>query len=173
MRTEKVEVVKKLADRLGGAKLVVLAEYRGLKVSELRSLRREIKEKSGQMQIVKNRLALRAFEGTPFTGLSPHFKGPTALVTSTADPVLTAKALAKFVETYEAFKIRTGFVSGRIVDARQIAALSKLPSPEELYAMLLGTVQAPITNFARALNAVPRKLAIALKEIEKSKAKGG
>lgn len=168
-RTEKEQLVAQWSEKFKMAKAVILTEYRGLKVSELTELKREVRKLAGDLRVVKNRLVKRALQGSELAALEEHFKGPTAVAVSAGDPVNLSKLLAKYVGSFAPFKFKVGFLSGKIISAREIENLSKLPSKEELYAKLLGTLAAPATNLARLLQAVPQKLARTLKEIEKQK----
>ena len=168
-RSEKETEVTILSENLKKAKAVILAEYRGLKVSEITEVRREIRKNSGTFKVVKNRLAKRAVAGSPWAALEGHFRGPLALITSDHDPVVLSKILAKYAESFAALKIKTGCFEGRLLELKDIQALAKLPSKEELYAKFLGTLMAPAGGFVRVLSGVPRKLAIALKAIADKK----
>ncbi|MBI2981600.1 MAG: 50S ribosomal protein L10 [Deltaproteobacteria bacterium] len=176
-RTEKEQAVGVLSERLQKAQAIILAEYRGLKVSELTEIRREVKKTSADLHVVKNRLAKRVMEGggpaSPSlggrAGLVGHLKGPTAIVYTEKDPVELTKVLARYAETFEPFKLKVGFLGNQVISSLEIQALSKLPSREELYARMLGAMSAPATNLVRVLNAIPQKLAVALSEIGKRK----
>jgi large subunit ribosomal protein L10 len=168
-KAEKEQQVSLLSERLRKATAVILAEDRGLKVSEISHLRKELKKVTGELRVVKNRLALRAVKETPLEGLKGDLKGPTAVATSQGDPVLLSKILTRFAEELQPFKLKSGFVWQRLLTSSEIDLLSKLPSREELYSKLLGILQAPATGLARALQAVPQMLVRAIKEIEKTK----
>lgn len=164
-RDEKQAAISNLSQRLQAAKGVILAEYRGLKVSQMTQLRREMRKNDCEIRVVKNRLARKAMEGTPWSGLEAHLKGPLAIAIADQDPVILAKVLAKFAETAEVFKITAGSIGDKVFTSKDVHALSKLPSKEELYAKLLGTLMAPAQGLVRTLQGVPQKLAIALKAI--------
>ncbi len=168
-KTEKTEAVGSLAETLKKAKGLILAEYRGLKVSEMTEIRRAIKQSQGDIKVVKNRLAKRAMQGTVWEPLAQHMKGPLAIAYSDADPVVLTKVLTKFAESLEALKLTAASLGAAVMDRKSIDALSKLPSKEELYAKLLGTLQAPASGLVRVLNGVPQKLVIALKAIGEKK----
>lgn len=172
-RSEKELSVQSLSEKLSKAKAVILAEYRGLKVSEVTEIRREIKKNAGDFRVFKNRLAKRAISGTAWAPLESHFKGPLALVISDQDPVILTKILAKYAETFAALKLKVGAFGEkagvRVIDAKEIQAISKLPSKEELYAKFLGTLLAPASGLVRTLQGVPQKLVIVLKAIAEKK----
>ncbi len=168
-REEKSEVVSSFSERLKKAKGIIVAEYSGLKVSELTEIRRELRKNDSEFKIVKNRLARIAMKDTEWSVLDSFLKGPLGIALSDLDPVTLSKVLTKYSETYPALKLKAGVVSGKVIDVKGLQALSKLPSKEELYAKLLGTLQAPASNLVRVLNALPQKLAIALKAISEKK----
>ncbi len=168
-KSEKEVVIAGFSEKLKKVQAVILAEYRGLKVSELTEIRREIRKNAGEFKVVKNRLAKRAMMGTEWALLENQMKGPIGIATSEQDPVSLSKILTKFAETYPALKLRAGVFAGKLLAVKDIEALSKLPSKEELYAKMLGTLQAPASNLVRVLQAVPQKLAMALKAISEKK----
>lgn len=169
-RIEKEQAVGLLSERLKKAQAIILAEYRGLKVSELTEIRREVKKTAGDLHVIKNRLAKRVMEGMDRAGLTVYLKGPTAIVYTDKDPLELTKVLAKYAETFDPFKLKAGYLGDRAVTVSEIQVLSKLASREELYARLLGAFNAPATHLVRVLNAIPQKVAVVLKEIEKTKA---
>ncbi len=168
-RGAKEAVVTQFSERLQKAKAVILAEYRGLKVSEITTIRREIRKNSGDFRVVKNRLVKRAVIGSVWESLQNHFKGPIAMALTNADPVTLSKMLAKYGEDFPALKLKVGVMGGRFLDAKGIDALAKLPSKEALYAKLLGTLMAPAQGLVRVINGVPQKLVMALKAISEKK----
>ncbi len=169
-KEQKFAVSSAFSEKLKGAKAVILAEYRGLKVSQLTEIRQAFRKNDCELRVVKNRLAKKAMLGSEWSVLDAHLKGPLAIAIALKDPVVLAKTLTKFAEENEALKLKAGCLNGKVLSAKEISALSKLPSKEELYAKMLGTLMAPIQGVVRALNGVPQKLAIALKEISQKKA---
>lgn len=168
-KTEKIAEMSALAAKLGKAKAVILAEYRGLKVSEVTEIRKELKKNDGEFKVVKNRLAKRAIVGTPWALLEKYLAGPMAIVASYRDPVILSKVLAKYAESFSALKLKAGCLDGKLLEVKDLQALAKLPSKEELYAKLLGTLLAPAGGLVRVLRGVPQKLAIALEAIADKK----
>jgi len=168
-KAEKDVIIAGFSEKLKGVQAVIVAEYRGLKVSEVTEIRKEIRKNAGEFKVIKNRLAKRAMMGTDWALLEKHMKGPIGIATSEADPVTLSKVLTKYAETFPALKLKAGVMGGKLLGVKEIEALSKLPSKEELYAKMLGTLQAPATNIVRVLQAVPQKLAMALKAISEKK----
>lgn len=168
-RDQKTEIISALNDTFSKAKFAVVADYRGLKVTELEKLRKNLRENDAQIQVAKNTLLRLAVKGTACESLSDSFSGTTAVAVGFKEPVGPSKALATFASEYSAFSIRTAILEGKLLSADDVVALSKLPSREELLAKLLGTMSAVPTSFVRVLSAVPQKLLYALTAIKDQK----
>jgi large subunit ribosomal protein L10 len=167
---EKKAVVAEVSERLSGAQAAMLAEYRGLSVAQMTTLRRKAHEGMVYLRVVKNTLARRAVEGTSFECLKDQMSGPLAFAVS-ADPVAVAKILSEFAKDNDALKIKAGAMSGKLMSLEQIRALAVLPGREQLLAQLLGTMQAPVQKFVQTLNEVPAKFVRALAAVRDAKAK--
>ncbi|MHB8810715.1 MAG: 50S ribosomal protein L10 [Desulfobulbaceae bacterium] len=168
-RDEKSSKVSELNETFSKAKFAVVADYRGLKVTELEKLRRELKKNDAQFQVAKNTLLRLAVKGTDHEGLSEFFTGTTAVAVSFADPVASAKTLAAFAKEFEALRIRSAALDGKVLSGDDVVALSKLPGKQELRAKLLGTLAAVPTGLVRVLNGVPSKLVYVLQAIKEQK----
>jgi large subunit ribosomal protein L10 len=162
-RTEKEEVISKLHAKMAKAKAAILAEPRGLNVATVTELRKKFREAQVDYKIVKNTLAQRAAKGTPLEPLIEKFVGPTALVMSYGDVVAPAKILADFAKDRENFTIRTAVIEGRVVDAKGIQALAKLPGIQELRGKIAGLVAQPAIKLARIIGTPGQKLAQVVK----------
>ena len=165
---DKKAVVERVSNVLSDAQTAIVAEYRGMTVEKMTSLRREAREAGVYFQVVKNTLARRAVKGSDFECLDEHFLGPLALAAS-EDPVAAAKVLSKFEKANDAFSIKVGAMSGNLLSLEEINALAKLPGREELLATLLGTMQAPITKFVQTLNEIPSKFVRTLGAVRDAK----
>jgi large subunit ribosomal protein L10 len=168
-RDQKTDVISALNDTFSKAKFAVVADYRGLKVTELEKLRKNLRQNDAQIQVAKNTLLRLAVKGTPYESLTDSFSGTTAVAVGFTEPVGPAKALAAFAKEYNAFSIRSASLEGSILKPEDVEALSKLPSREELLAKLLGTMAAVPTGFVRVLAAVPQKLLYALSAVKDQK----
>ena len=153
---DKKAVVEQVSNMLSESQTAIVAEYRGLTVLQMTALRRDAREAGIHLKVVKNTLARRAVKDSDFECLEQHLQGPLALAAS-EDPVAVAKVLSKFQKTNDAFEIKAGAMSGSLLSLDEIKALAQLPGREELLAMLVGTLQAPIATFVRTLNEVPAK----------------
>jgi large subunit ribosomal protein L10 len=150
----KKEVVAEMSARLANAQAVVLAEYRGLPVEAITVLRAQARASGVYLRVLKNTLARRAVQGTPFEKLADQMVGPLAYGISD-DPVAAAKVLHAYAKKNEKLVIKGGAMPNYVMSAKEIGNLATLPSREELLATLLGTMQAPIAKFVQTLNEVP------------------
>ena len=153
---EKKEVVAELSERLKQAQAVVLAEYRGITVEDITGLRKEARASGVYLRVLKNTLARRAVQGTPFEKLADQMVGPLAYGISD-DPVAAAKVLQAYAKKNEKLVIKGGAMPNVMMTAKEVGQLATMPSREELLAKLLGTMQAPIAKFVQTLNEVPGK----------------
>jgi len=151
---QKKAVVAEVSGALGDAGAAVLAEYRGLTVAEMTELRSKAREAGVWLRVVKNTLARRAVQDTDFSVLDEHLVGPLAFATS-SDPVAVAKLLREFAKSHDKLKLTVGAMSGQLLSADDIDALARLPGRQELLAMLVGTLQAPISKLVGTLHGIP------------------
>lgn len=154
---QKEAAVAEIADKLSKSATTVVADYRGLNVSQVTELRKQLREAGVEFQVLKNSLVRRATEGVGMSELNQVLTGPSAIAFSNDDAVAPAKILNDFAKKNEALKLKGGVVEGKVVDALQIKALAELPSREGLLSMLLSVLQAPVRNFALAVKAVGEK----------------
>lgn len=153
---DKKAVVAEVAARVAKAQTMVLAEYRGISVGDLTKLRKDARERAVDLHVVKNTLARRAVEGTPFAPLASEMTGPLIYAIS-EDAVAAAKVFADFARTNDKLVIKAGNYAGKSLDKAGVTALANIPSREVLLAQLLGMMQAPVSGFARALAALAAK----------------
>lgn len=151
---DKKAVVAEISERLATAKAVVIAEYRGVTVTSMTALRKKARESGVYLRVLKNTLARRAVADTPFAGLAGMLTGPLAYGIS-ADPVAVAKVMNDFAKANDKFVIKAGAMANVVMSPKDVAALATMPSRDELLAMLMGTMQAPIAKFVQTLKEVP------------------
>jgi len=153
---QKQAVVGEIAAQLGEAQAVIVAEYRGLDVGAVTDLRLKARKSGLYLRVLKNTLARRAVKGTPFEQLSGQMAGP--LIYGIArDPVAGAKVLAAFAKDNDKFVIKGGAMPNTLMSVAEVKALATMPGREELLAMLVGTLQAPVAKLVRTMNEVPGK----------------
>ena len=152
----KKEVVAEVSERLKKAQSVVLAEYRGLPVEDITVLRSRARASGVYLRVLKNTLARRAVQGTPFEKLADQMVGPLAYGISD-DPVAAAKVLHAYAKGNEKLVIKGGMMPNYLMTAKEVGNLATMPSRDELLAKLMGTMQAPIATFVRTLAEVPSK----------------
>lgn len=149
----KQSVVSEIQGKLTGSASSVIAEYRGLSVAEVSDLRRQLREEGVEMKVYKNTLASKAADAAGLEDLKAILTGPNALVFG-SDETAAARVLAKFAKKHKALVLKGGVVNGKVVDVNTINELSALPNREGMLSMLLSVLQAPVSSFARAVNAV-------------------
>ena len=168
---QKQAVVAEVSGEVSRAQAIVLAEYRGLPVGNMTELRKRARNSGVFLRVLKNTLARRAVSETPFAGLTEQMVGPLFYGIS-SDPVAVAKVLHDFSrENLEKFVIKAGAMPNVVMSPQQVADLARMPSREQLLAMVLGTMQAPIAKLARTLNEVPGKFVRTLAALQEHKEK--
>lgn len=154
----KKPVVEEISASVKEAQSVVLVNYRGLTVEQDTQLRKNLRDAGVTYKVYKNTMMNFAFKGTDFEALAPYLEGPSALAISTTDATAPARVICKFAKTAAALEVKGGIVEGIAFDAAGIADIALIPSREELLSKLLGSLQSPITNFARVMNQLAEKM---------------
>lgn len=173
-RAQKETVVTEVTgdlERLDAAGAAVLAEFRGLSVAQMTTLRRAARNEGVRLRVVKNTLTRRIVTqaaGGKFAALGAHVDGPLALA-SAADAVAVAKVLNEFAKNHDSLRIKAGVMDGRLLDTAAIKALAALPSREQLLATLLGVMRAPLQKLVVTLQAVPLKAVRTLAAVRDAK----
>jgi large subunit ribosomal protein L10 len=152
---EKKAVVAEVAAQVADAQTIVVAEYRGVEVTNLTVLRKKARESGVYLRVLKNTLVRRAVADTPFAGLGEKMVGPL-IYSISADPVAAAKVLSDFAKTNDKLVLKAGSYAGKVLDAEGVQALASIPSRDELLARLLGVMQAPVSGFAVVLAALAK-----------------
>lgn len=169
-KKQKESAVEALADEIGRHSVILLSDFTGMSVETATEIRRRFREESVKFRVVKNSLARRALQEIGASALAEHLTGPNAVVLSESDPVGPAKILVEFEKKNDTPKIRTGWVDATIVSAAEIRRMADLPSREQLLAQIAAGFQAPVSNFARLMSEMLRRLVSTLDEVGKSKA---
>jgi large subunit ribosomal protein L10 len=155
---EKQAIVAEVNDTASKALSAVIADYRGVSVDNMTSLRKSARSVGVQVRVIRNTLAKRAFEGTDFECMKEALLGPNIVAFSLEDPGAGARIFKDFAKENEDFEIKALSVGGKLLPANQIDALAKLPTRDQALAMLMGTMRAPITKLVRTFNDVPAKV---------------
>ena len=153
---DKKAVVAEVSAQVAKAQTIAVAEYRGVEVGHLTTLRKKARESGVYLRVLKNTLVRRAVADTAFAGLADQLVGPLIYGIS-EDPVAAAKVLNDFAKTNDKLVLKAGCYAGKVLDKAGVQALASIPSREELLAKLLGIMQAPVSGFARALAALAKQ----------------
>lgn len=155
---EKQAIVADVNETASNALSAVMADYRGVSVDNMTSLRKQAREAGVEVRVIRNTLARRAFAGTDFECMQEVMTGPNILAFSLEDPGAGARVFKDFAKANEAFEIKALSVGGKLLAADQIDALAKLPTRDEGLALLMSVMLAPITKLTRTLNDVPGRV---------------
>ena len=151
-RTQKAEAVQGLNGLFADAGAVIVAHYTGMTVAQMGDLRARLRKAGASFKVAKNRLAMRALEGTPASGISDLFKGPTGIAYSKV-PVAAPKVLVAYAKENSKLKILGGVAVGAVLNPEGVKALAELPSLDQLRGKIIGLLQAPATKIAGMLQA--------------------
>lgn len=153
----KQPIVEEIAEALNGAKAAVLVDYRGLTVEQDTQLRKQLREAGVVYKVYKNTLVNRAVKGTEFEAFAKDLEGPTAIAISKEDATAPARILFEFAKKADKLELKSGVVEGSYYDKAAIQIIATIPSREALLAKFLGSIQSPITNFARVIKQIAEK----------------
>lgn len=153
----KQPVVQEISDLLDGAQSAVLVDFMGIPVDADTELRRQLREGGVTYRVYKNTLMKLAMKGTDFEKLGDDLKGPSAIAVSKTDPTAPARIVANFAKDHEQISLKAGIVEGDYFDAKSILDIARIPGKEELLSRLCGSLQSPISSFARAIKQVAEK----------------
>ncbi len=172
-RAEKTQLAGELKEKFTKAQVAIFADYKGLSATQADNLRRALREKNTEVKVLQNNVArLLTREGAmgdEAKALMDTLVGPTLVAFAYGDPAAAAKVIHKFAQDNEALKLKESLMGTKRIDATGVEQLASLPSKEVLLAKLLGTLNAPITNFVGVLAAVPRSMVTVLAAVEKKK----
>lgn len=165
-RETKARDLAALTDSLQNSKSAMVISFTGLTVTKDQEFRNSLREAGAKYQVVKNTLARIAVKGTEFEQATDAFKGVTAIAWTENDPVVLSKAISKFMkDNADIYTFKTGVVDGKLVDFKQLQTIASLPSKEELISKLLYVLNAQAQRIVTVINAVPRDLAVVIKQI--------
>lgn len=167
---DKKAIVAEVSQAATGALSAVIADYRGLTVSQMTELRKQARAQGVYLKVVRNTLARIAVRGTEFECLHDALVGPTILALSIEDPGAAARLFKEYAKTNDKLEVKALAVGGIAYGAADIDRLASLPTREQALGMLAGVLQAPVSKFARTLNEVPSQIARALAAVKDQKA---
>jgi large subunit ribosomal protein L10 len=174
VQSGKLDIVANLKERLDGAKAIVLVDYKGINVEQVNQLRVQFTDAEVDYFVQKNTLIKRALNDLGIKELDEYLIGPTAMAVCHSDEVAPARVLVKFIkdvmEEAEFPSFKVGYVEGMILDQSQLLDLAKLPTREELLAQILGSMNAPLSNFMNISQGIIRKFLYAIDAIAENKA---
>ncbi|HIT00547.1 MAG TPA: 50S ribosomal protein L10 [Candidatus Faecaligallichristensenella faecipullorum] len=166
----KTSVVEGVKEKMQAAQSMVLIDYRGLTVAEVTDLRNRCRKEGVEYAVIKNTMIRKAAEELGIEGLDPMLHGPTAVAFGMTDAVAPAKILVNFIKDVKKTEIKCGVMEGKVLDVKGVEALAELPPKEVLIAKMMGSLNAPITNFVGVLSATLRSLVYAIEAVRKQKA---
>ena len=166
-KSQKIDEIKAKIEK---AQVAVITEYKGLSVEDITKLRREIQKNGGDYMVTKNTLAKIAVKGTEYEALAEKLTGPVALAFGFEDPVSPAKAVVKFIKESKKGAIIGAVLEGKLMTEAETRALAELPSKEELYAKILGSINSPASGIVGSINAVMAQLTRAMAAVRDQKA---
>lgn len=155
----KKAIVEEIADKFSKSSSAILFDYRGLTVEEVTELRKQFREAGVDYKVYKNTLVKRALEKAGVEGLVDLMEGPNAIAFGFEDPITPAKIGSEFAKTHKALELKAGVVEGEFFDEDKVKELAAIPSREVLIAKLLGSLKAPVSNFAYMVQAIIDKKA--------------
>lgn len=168
-REQKKEIVNNLAQEIKDSKAVVLVDYKGLSVKGMTELKRELKKENSNLKVIKKNLIAVALEKAGIEMDVKSLEGQMAISIANEDEVSSAKIIDKFAKTNEGVQILGGLLGEKAMDHKEVKALAKLPSKEELLAKLVGSLKSPMSGFVNVLKGNQRSLVYALRAIADSK----
>lgn len=165
-REQKQKDLDALTEELSNSKSAMVVGFNKVTVAKDQEFRNQLREAGAKFQVVKNTIARLAVKESPYSEAEEFFKGMSAIAWTNSDPVVLSKAVSKFIkDNAEIYSFKAGIVEGRVVDLKQVEAIASLPSKEELISKLLFVLQAPAQQIVSVINAVPRNLAVVIKQI--------
>ena len=165
-KAQKQKDLDALTERFKNAKAAMLVGFQGMTVSKDQELRNQLREAGVSYEVVKNTLARKAAAGTALEPAADQFKGVTAVALTNGDAVSLSKAISKFTKANpDIFKFKVGIVEGSVVALKDVEAIASLPSKEELISKIMFLLNAQAQRLATVLSAVPRNLAIVVKQV--------
>ena len=169
-KAQKQKDLEALTEQFRNAKAAMLVGFQKMSVAKDQELRNQLREAGVSYEVVKNTLARIASQGTELEQAAEHFKGVTAVVLSTGDPIGLSKAISKFTKANpDIFTFKVGIVEGKVVALNEVEAIASLPSKEELISKVMFLINCQAQRLATVISAIPRNLAVVIKQVSEQK----
>ncbi|MGQ0722548.1 MAG: 50S ribosomal protein L10 [Candidatus Eiseniibacteriota bacterium] len=169
---EKTAVIEQLQGKFDGAAAILLADFTGLNVEQMTELRRKCRAAGVTLQVVKNKLALKAARALELEGVEDHLRGPTAVAVSADDPISPARVLVAFQKANEGPALKLAVVDGRLLGSDEIKKLASLPTRDQLISQVMQLAQAPTQEFVGVLTAILSQIVRTVDAVREQKEKG-
>ena len=166
---EKKQVVKEVREKIGKSNSLCFTNFKGLTASKMNELRRSLEDNDAELKVFKNRLIKRALEEDSLKELVDFIEGPVALVFGYDDPILPVKVISDFRKEEDLPVVNGGYLDGKSFDGKSFLELAAIPSKDELYGKIVGSLSSPLNSLVFILSGVPRKLITILSEIAREK----
>ena len=166
---EKQEIVAATNSELANSSSVIVADFRGMTVSELTAIRKQARSSGVKLRVIRNNLVRRALEGTPHECIQEVLTGPSIIAFSEGDPGAGARLLKEVQDEIGNLEIKGISLGGRLIEAEDLATVAALPTKEEAIARLMSVLKAPVSKLTQVLNAVPSKLVRTLVAVKDQK----
>jgi len=168
--SQKIAIVEKYTEKFKEAKSVYVAEYEGINVEDVTGVRKKFREQNVEYKVLKNRLARLSLKNAGIDGLSEYLTGANTFIIGYDDPVAPAKILEEFNKKNEILKLKAVLFEGKVFEAEEAKAISKLPTRGALLSQFVGMLQSPMTKFAATLQAPMQKFIGTLNALKDKKA---
>ena len=172
-REQKAASLDEVTKLFGTSKVVVLSDFRGIKVEDITQLRRQVREAKGRFKVVKNTISRKVFADAKYESFRALMKGPTALAFCDDDPVELLKKLTEFAKTNKQFQVKAGLMDGQVLRPEDLATLASLPAKPVLMSQFMGWLNGPMSSFLGTIQAQVQNFLYLLKGIEEKKAAAG
>ncbi len=170
-KNEKSEIISEIKELLESSSAVYLTDYNRINVEDITDLRTQFRKEGVRYKVFKNTLVKRALsENGRYTKLADHLTGMTGFAFTTSNPIAPAKIINKYFGDKEKLSLKACYIEGEYFDSSQLKTLASLPTKKELIASIMGSLDAPVTGIAGAINAVFRDLVNVVDQISKRQA---
>ena len=151
---EKQAIIDEIKDKFERAESAVVIDYMGITVAQADAMRKKLREANVDYTVYKNTLVNRAIDGTDYAPMAEVLEGPSALAFSYDDATAPARVLNDAIKEFKKMEFKGGFVEGEYYDKEAIAQIASIPSREVLISKFMGSIQSPISSFARVVSQI-------------------